>query len=105
MKKVFPLVLLFLTSVVVTGCCPYKEVRLWDNNGCILNYGFVHGGMFMWLLFLIVLGVAVYFIFQAAKSKETAGYVQETPLEILKKRYAKGEINKDEFDRMKKDLE
>jgi putative membrane protein len=29
----------------------------------------------------------------------------ETPLDLLKKRYALGEIGKDEFDRMKKDLE
>jgi putative membrane protein len=28
----------------------------------------------------------------------------ETPLEIIKKRYAKGEITKDEFDELKRDL-
>jgi putative membrane protein len=29
----------------------------------------------------------------------------ETPLDILKRRYAKGEITKEEFQQMKKDLE
>jgi putative membrane protein len=29
----------------------------------------------------------------------------ETPIEILKRRYAAGEINREEFERMKKDIE
>ncbi|KFO66888.1 hypothetical protein ER57_14615 [Smithella sp. SCADC] len=71
----------------------------------MMNYGFGYGGMFMWLLFLIVFGVAIYFIIQVSKSKDVVGRSQDTPLDILKKRYAKGEITKEEFDRMKKDLE
>ncbi len=71
----------------------------------MMNYGFGYGGMFMWLIFMIVLGVAVYFIIQASKAKDGAGQTQDTALDILKKRYARGEITKEEFDRMKKDLE
>ncbi|MDY0188722.1 MAG: SHOCT domain-containing protein [Syntrophus sp. (in: bacteria)] len=29
---------------------------------------------------------------------------RETPLDILKKRYAKGELTKEDFDRMKREL-
>jgi putative membrane protein len=71
----------------------------------MMNYGFGYGGMFMWIIFLVVLGVAIYFIVQTLKNKNISGDVQETPLSIMKKRYAKGEITKEEFDRMKKDLE
>ncbi|MBN1899323.1 MAG: SHOCT domain-containing protein [Spirochaetes bacterium] len=58
----------------------------------------------MWILWLVIIGLIVYFIgqggFKSYKSKE-----KETSLEILKKRYARGEISKTEFDKMKKDLQ
>lgn len=63
------------------------------------------GGIIMWILFLIVIGVAVYLIVQATKSKGPGASFREIPMEILKKRYAKGEIRKEQFEKMKKDLE
>lgn len=64
----------------------------------MMHYGY--GGWFMWLILAIVVAIAVYFIVQAQRG----GNVRETPLGILKKRYAKGEITKEEYDRMKRDL-
>jgi putative membrane protein len=78
----------------------------WDragNYGCSFGYGY--GGMFMGILFLILLGVAIYFIVQSVRSKNDIGQAKELPIDILKKRYAKGEITKEEFDRMKNELQ
>lgn len=71
----------------------------------MMHYGFGYGGAFMWILFLIVIGVLIYFILRA---RETNGPMQtqaESPLDILRKRYAKGEISKEDFDRIREDLE
>lgn len=59
----------------------------------------------MWFIYIILVALVVYFIIKAAKSKIPEGSPRETPMDILKKRYAKGEITKKEFDKMKKDLE
>lgn len=69
-----------------------------------------YGGVFMWIIFLVILGFVVYYIVQDTKSKESGSPSGETPsgetpLDILKKRFAKGEIKKEEFEQMKKDLE
>jgi putative membrane protein len=73
------------------------------NWGHMMTYGY--GGGFMWLIVLVLVGIVIYFLFQVSKSKGSDGSIIETPLDILKKRYAKGEIDKEEFDRKKKDLE
>jgi putative membrane protein len=73
------------------------------NWGHMMTYGY--GGGFMWLIVLVLVGVVIYFLFQVSKSKGSDGSIIEIPLDILKKRYAKGEIDKEEFDRKKKNLE
>jgi len=63
------------------------------------------GGGFMWIfwLFLIfILFVAIKAISGTSESKNTN---RETPIEILKKRYANGEINEEEYERRRKELE
>ena len=59
-----------------------------------------YGGIFMWIIFFVIL---VFVIYLATRWGRSTG-VGETPLDILKKRYAKGELTKEEFDQKKKDL-
>ncbi len=69
----------------------------------MMNFGY--GGLFIWVIFLILIAVIIYLVIQAMKAKEFTVSATETPLAILKKRYAKGEITKEEFDIIKKDFE
>ena len=71
--------------------------------GHMMYYGY--GGMIMWIIFLIVIGLLIYFIVQAQKTKGQTTTQNESHLDILKKRYAKGEITKEEYEGMKKDLD
>ena len=72
------------------------------NGGHMMGYGY--GGGFMWLIVLILVGVGIYFLLQVSKSKGSDGSIIETPSDILKKQYAKGEIDREEFERKKIDL-
>jgi putative membrane protein len=51
----------------------------------------------------VLIGIIINLIFGREKSAKREG--ETTPHEISKKRYAKGEITKQEFEKMKKDLE
>ncbi|TKJ45376.1 electron transporter RnfE [Candidatus Aerophobetes bacterium Ae_b3b] len=70
---------------------------------------FWYGGTLMWILFLIVIVVVVYFILQSTKPRSYDSSFRKTPretsIDILKRRYARGEITKEEFEQMKKDLQ
>lgn len=100
MKKLFlflATVLIFLT-LFFANCT--RHMGGWGDMMC-----FGYGGALMWIIFLILIGVVVYFIVQSTKSKTPESSSRETPMDILKKRYASGEITKEEFDQAKRDLE
>jgi putative membrane protein len=64
--------------------------------------GHMWGNVFMWLFIVFVFVMVTKYLFKShgvVKEPES-----EDPLEILKKRYAKGELNEEEFKRMKENL-
>jgi uncharacterized membrane protein len=68
---------------------------------------FPFGGVVMWILVIIVIGVVVYLLVRAQRSVGGSHYDsgrKETPLEIAKKRYARGEISKEEYETIKRNL-
>jgi putative membrane protein len=66
------------------------------------GWGFWIFHNFLWWVILI-LGIVV-LVRLLGGSRRSAEPPSETALDILKKRYARGEINKDEFEQKKRDI-
>jgi putative membrane protein len=64
------------------------------------NYG---SGMGFGWIFMLLFWAIIIFIVVALVKKRGSGE-NETAEDILKKRYARGEISKEEFERLKKDI-
>ena len=72
-------------------------------------------GMMIWGLLSMLLGLVVLFLFILAAAygvkwvwgqrPSTTSAHGESALDLLKKRYAKGEISKEEFERIKNEIE
>ncbi len=105
MLKYLKLSLLMITGSLVSCAGQGTYCPMGPGRWPMMHYGFGYGGMYMWIIFLLVIGFLIYFIVQAQKSKGQTPTQNESPLDILKKRYAKGDISKEEYDKMKKDLE
>lgn len=80
------------------------------HRGYLLDgYGFMFWTWLIPLFFLLLMGIAVYMIYRNNKmSKQSKhsgeGQTNNRALEILDERYAKGEIDEEEYKRMKKNL-
>jgi putative membrane protein len=61
-------------------------------------------GILMILFWLVVLVAIVYCVARLLKSHESGTNQKSDPVDIAKERYAKGEITKEQFEQLKKDL-
>jgi putative membrane protein len=67
-----------------------------------MNHGWAMG--LGWFLGLAVLVVLIWLIVKVISQTGNTNQAHKSALDILKERYAKGEISKEEFEEKKKDL-
>src|SRR3989344_2689066 len=85
---------------------PFGSNNSTNNN--LMNFGFGPFGSFGWIFMilwwvLIIAGIVALIKWLTNQSRGTH-HNEKSALEILQQRYAKGEINKQEFEEKKKDL-
>lgn len=87
-----------------TGSCPWGF-----GSGMMGGAMGWFGGLFMLLFWGLVIAGIVFLLFRligAGKGGSSHPLARsESPADILKKRYARGEISKEEFESMRRDIE
>jgi len=69
------------------------------------GFGMGHGMGFGWIIWIVVIVLIIFLLVKLYGSQNNStGREEDRALEILKERYAKGEIDKQEFEEKKKDL-
>lgn len=71
-----------------------------QGTGFGLGYGMYFGMIFWILIFVGIVALVVWAVQKSAKTEIVAE--EETGLDILKKRFASGEIDKDEYEEKKR---
>ena len=94
-----------LVIFFLVGCTSHPmdgSTRGWDH---MMGYG-SYGGIFMWLIWIVIIGAIVYLMVNRSRTGgRSEGPATERPEDILKGRYARGEIDKEEYERLKRDIE
>jgi len=82
------------------------------NMGWGGGFGFGFGWIFMLLFWGLIVWVIIYLVKNSSsngccggKHDDKNGQSGKAALDILKERYAKGELSKEDFDKMKNDLQ
>ncbi len=80
-----------------------------QSNNSMMGYGFPLFGGFGWIFMVLFWGLVIWGVVALVRGcvgngHNHGGSNEKSPLDILKERYARGEINKEEFESKKKDL-
>ena len=84
----------------------------WQGGGWgMMGPGMMGGFGWMWLMpvfWIVFLGLIIWAVVAAVRgsseSRSSGSSKADSALEVLKKRYARGEINKEEYEEKKRDL-
>lgn len=96
MKKIKSIMPVFLISIPAL-------IYAQGYGNCAFQGRNLTGPGIMWIILILMIGVLVFIAVQFSRQRKLTES-NETPLDILKRRYASGEINKEEFDSLKSDL-
>lgn len=100
-----------LVTPKLTGepACPrQKKDCEMHGTGFLNGWSMMNPGMWLFMLLfwgLIIIGIVNLIRWLTGRDNHKSQTDPETPREILKKRYARGEIERDEYEKVKKDLE
>jgi len=77
----------------------------WNHMGGAAGWGMGFGGLYMILIWVVIIVAVVMLVKWLAGGSSRIDLPREkSALDILKERYARGEIGKEEFEQKKRDL-
>lgn len=82
----------------------YPAINAQYYNHPMMDGSWGFGMMFFWLIFLVLIVVAMVYLLRGQANPPGGSSEHREPIEIARERYAKGEIKKEEFEQIKKDL-
>jgi len=109
-RKTSTLLSIGISAALVAGAIGFlfnHHNDMWAGGSWTMPHGMMMGGGmgFLMILFRAVVIVALVLLISALFSARRPSSHTESALEILQKRYARGEIDKGRFDAMRRDLQ
>ncbi len=70
-----------------------------------MGWWMLFGGMGMMVFWAVIIGLVVWSVTRVAGGREERGEQSQSPIDIVERRLARGEISKDEFEDLKRALQ